>query len=111
MTTIESGVQPGGRARSWPDMPALGTTAVSIDPGSETVWVPAVDLPLSAVEPPITGSPAAVLKTVAPYLVITLAYLGIAVACWGGTGMLDWGGTDPSQNNVTYAWSSLPFPS
>ena len=110
MTMVESGVTSDIGTRSWPEMTAGEPTAVSREPGSEAVWVPSVDLPLGAVEPPITGSPMAVLKTLAPYLVIAVAYLGIAVACWGGTGILDWGGTDPSQNNVTYGWEYFSIP-
>ena len=58
-------------------------------------------LPPRQVQPPLPRSLGSVFKALAPYL---------AVYVLGGILMLRWGGTDPSQNNVSYAWEWFTMP-
>ena len=66
------------------------------------LWLRGVTLPPRQVRAPRPRSLGSVGKALAPYL---------AVYVIGGIFMLRWGGTDPSQNNVSYAseWFSIPL--
>jgi len=68
---------------------------------AESVWVPGVTLPPRQVRPPVRRSLGSVLRALTPYLAI---YVVVGVV------MVRWGGTDPSQGNVSYAleWFTIP---
>jgi hypothetical protein len=86
-----------------PDVSRPGVAlAAPTSRGGEPLWLRALTVPPRQVRPPRPRSFGSVGKTLAPYL---------AVYAIGGVFMVRWGGTDPSQNNVSYAWEwfTIPF--
>lgn len=85
-----------------PDSSVTEVAAMPIEtPSAQPVWVPSVILPPRQVQPPLRRSVGSALRSVAPYL---LVYVVVGVV------MLRWGGTDPSQNNASYAWEWFTIP-
>jgi len=68
------------------------------DPSATPSWVPSVP---RKVTPPVRRSRTVVLKAVLPYLVV---YLTVGLL------MVRLGGTDSSQDNVSYAWEWFTIP-
>ena len=95
MTSVDA--SRSGPDVSWPEMGVTPLAPTSALP----VWVPGVTLPPRQVRPPLARSLGSVLKTIAPYLGV---YVVIGVV------MLRWGGTDPSENNASYAWEWFTIP-
>ena len=95
MTSVDAFL--GGPDVSLPEMAVTSLAPSSAQP----VWAPRVTLPPRQVRPPLGRSLGSVLKTIAPYL-------GVYVVV--GVVMLRWGGTDPSQNNASYAWEWFTIP-
>lgn len=85
--------------------PDTGSSGMALPPptppDAEPVWLRGVTLPPRDVRPPLRRSLGSFCKALTPYL---------AVYVIGGILVLRWGGNDPSQNNVSYAWEWFTIP-
>jgi hypothetical protein len=85
-----------------PDVSLPGDVAAI--PGTtdaEPLRLRCTNVPPRQVRPPTPRSLSSVFKALAPYLAV---YVIVGIL------MLRWGGTDPSQNNVSYAWEWFTIP-